>query len=60
MRFCLLDADYIIRDGKRVLRLFGKDEKGNSVIALDEKFEPYFYVLPKTGKESKVKMKFLK
>jgi len=51
---CLLDADYIIEKDidkeKPVIRLFGVDEEGKSVLVLDDSFKPYFYVLPKDRK----------
>jgi DNA polymerase, archaea type len=43
---CLLDADYITRDEKPVIRLFYKGESGQ-VIEEVSGFEPYFYVLPR-------------
>jgi len=46
VKMCLLDADYVIENGKAIIRLFGVDEKGKSVIVFD-KYQPYFYVLPK-------------
>ncbi len=57
MKVCLLDADYIEENGKSVIRLFCKDEKGKSIVALDYDYEPYFYVLPLKGKEKVVKKK---
>ncbi len=56
-RVCLLDADYIIEDGKTIVRLFGKDASGKTVVIHDSSFEPYFYILPKKGKEQEVKSK---
>jgi DNA polymerase elongation subunit (family B) len=53
MRLCLLDADYFDED-RSVIRLFCKAGKKNFV-CLDYDFEPYFYVLPKKGKEGDVK-----
>jgi len=47
----LLDIDYITQDGKAVIRLFGKEKGSNGgttekkIIALDDTFEPYIYVL---------------
>ncbi len=44
----LLDIDYITKDEKAVVRLFGKikgDGEGNDIIAIDESFEPYIYVV---------------
>lgn len=45
LKFCLLDADYIMEDAP-VVRLFGVDESGKSVIVLDRSFMPYFYAMP--------------
>lgn len=44
----LLDIDYITHDEKPVMRLFGKvkGEESNDLIALDDSFVPYLYVLP--------------
>lgn len=44
----LLDIDYITYDEKPVMRLFGKvnGENSNDIIALDDSFTPYLYVLP--------------
>ncbi|MBW6451266.1 MAG: DNA-directed DNA polymerase [DPANN group archaeon] len=44
--FFLTDADYIVIDNKPVIRLFGKTEKGESVIVKDDLFKPYLYVIP--------------
>jgi len=55
MKLCLLDADYIDENNQSVIRLFCKDRNGKTVIALDYNFEPYFYVLPKDGKEKELK-----
>ncbi len=44
----LLDIDYITYEEKPVMRLFGKvkGEKFNDLIALDDGFIPYLYILP--------------
>jgi DNA polymerase I len=57
--FQLLDADYILVNGKPVIRLFGKTPNGKTVCVFYENFRPYFYVLPKDGKEKDV-IDFLK
>ena len=44
----LLDIDYITNDEKAVVRLFGKmkgDKEGKNIIAIDDSFEPYIYVI---------------
>ena len=43
MNFQILDADYTYSDGKPVVRLYGRDESGNSVCCSVLDFEPYFY-----------------
>jgi len=55
----ILDADYVEENGKAVIRLWCKDEKGGNVVVLDENFKPYFYVLPENGKEQDVKRKIV-
>ncbi len=45
----LLDIDYITRDDKAVVRLFGREKNsqgGNSIIVMDGGFKPYIYVVP--------------
>ena len=49
MNFQILDADYTYSDGKPVVRLYGRDESGNSVCCSVPGFEPYFYA--KAGQE---------
>ena len=43
----LLDIDYITYDEKPVVRLFGKvtGDKSNDLIALDDSFVPYLYII---------------
>ena len=55
MKLCLLDADYVDENGSSVIRLFCKDNKGRTIVCLDYDFEPYFYILPKEGKEKELK-----
>lgn len=43
MNFQILDADYTYKDGKPVVRLYGRDQSGNSVCCSVPGFEPYFY-----------------
>ncbi|MDI6644295.1 MAG: DNA-directed DNA polymerase [Methanobacteriaceae archaeon] len=46
-RFILLDIDYITKQGKPIIRLFGKiPDENKSLIVLDKNFYPYFYVIP--------------
>ena len=43
----LLDADYITRDSKAVIRLFYKDSEKGRYIEEITSFEPYFYAVPR-------------
>jgi DNA polymerase I/DNA polymerase-2 len=54
MELCLLDADYV-DENQSIIRLFCKGNNGKTIVALDYDFEPYFYILPKQGKENEVK-----
>lgn len=49
MNFQILDADYTYINDRPVVRLYGRDESGNSVCCSVPGFEPYFYV--KAGAE---------
>ena len=44
VEFCLFDVDYIIENGETIVRLWGKTKSGKTVLALDRKFRPYFYL----------------
>ncbi len=44
--FQLLDATYEIRGKQPVVVLWGKDENNETIVLLDKRFRPYFYVLP--------------
>ncbi|MGI6464123.1 DNA-directed DNA polymerase [Methanobacterium sp.] len=48
-RMVLLDIDYVTRDDKAVIRLFGREKtgaEGKSIIVQDNGFKPYIYVTP--------------
>ena len=47
MKLSVIDADYTLENGKGVILLWCKDEKGNTVLVRDRNFKAYFYVLPK-------------
>ena len=49
--FFIVDVDYFIVENKPVIRLFGKNEKGKTVVLFDKNFKPYFYI--KKGPEFK-------
>ncbi len=63
----ILDVDYVIVNGRPVIRIFGKSEDGKSVCAFHEGFLPYFYAIgcteerlkeePEIAKIEKVKRK---
>ena len=56
--FALIDIDYVLEEGKPVIRIFGRTKQGKSIVAFDRSFEPYFYALPKKtleGAEKAVK-----
>ncbi|MBW3002741.1 DNA-directed DNA polymerase [Candidatus Woesearchaeota archaeon] len=55
-QFYLLDLSYKIVDGKPVIYLFGKTTEGQQICVLDDSFEPYFYVIPKSGADLKEKL----
>jgi DNA polymerase I/DNA polymerase-2 len=44
---CLLDVDYILVEGKPVIRLWGKTKDGKIMVVFDHRFRPYFYIEPK-------------
>jgi len=53
-KFVLLDIDYITKNNKAVIRLFGKiigEENEGTIIALDKSFKPYIYVIPYDANE---------
>ena len=52
--FQLLDCDYILLNNSPLLRLFGKTKEGKVVCAFYKNFYPYFYILPKKGKEDEI------
>jgi len=47
--FQILDCDYVLVDGKPVVRIFGKTKEGKTVCAFYKNFLPYFYVRPEEG-----------
>ena len=53
----LLDIDYITHNDKAVIRIFGKEKQKDGktgekkIIALDDSFEPYIYVIPNDMKQ---------
>lgn len=53
----VIDVDYGLVDNTGEVRLFCKDDKGKTVLVLDNTFKPYMYVMPKDGKFAVLKKK---
>lgn len=53
MNFQILDADYMTENNVPVIRLFGRNENGQSLCCFVRGFEPYFYVKV-SGKINKI------
>ncbi|HKZ45151.1 MAG TPA: DNA polymerase domain-containing protein [archaeon] len=49
--FQVIDCDYVLVDNSPIIRIFGKAKDGKTVCAFHRDFYPYFYVLPKKGKQ---------
>lgn len=47
MEFQILDVDYVLVDGRPVVRVFGKGRNGETVCGFHEGHLPYFYALGK-------------
>ncbi len=58
--FSLLDIDYVLEEKKPAIRIFGRTDKGQSIVAFDRGFEPYFYVSAKEPEKTAEKLKELK
>ncbi|MEA2037174.1 MAG: DNA-directed DNA polymerase [Nanoarchaeota archaeon] len=58
--FFPLDITYRIINNKAVIYLFGKTTDKKQICVIDENFEPYFYVIPKKGKEIEEKLRKIK
>ncbi len=50
MKVFILDVDYEKLSDREVIRIWGKNEKGKTVVLFDENYYPYFFVLPVDGK----------
>ncbi len=60
IRFFPLDITYKIAENKAAIHLFGRTAEGKQICAIDENFEPYFYVIPKKGKNVQEKLEKIK
>lgn len=54
---CPLDIDYILVDGRPIIRMFGRTDDGKSVVAFDRTFEPYFYIESENPEKSAEKLR---
>ncbi len=43
---CILDVDYVLEEERPIIRIWGKTDKGESIVIFDFNFEPYFYIEP--------------
>ncbi len=57
IRFFPLDVAYKTIDGKPVIYLFGRTDDNKQVCVLYDKFQPYFYVIPKKDADIAQKLK---
>ena len=46
MELQLLDIDYQVENEEVKVRLFAKNKEGETILCIDEKFQPYFYAIP--------------
>ena len=51
----ILDADYFLKDGRPIIRIFGKQENGQALCGFYEGFRPYFYVEKNEAVATKIK-----
>ena len=58
--FFPLDITYWVEHDKPVVYLFGRTTDNKQICVIDPNFEPYFYVIPKKGKEVEEKLKKIK
>ena len=53
LKFLPLDFDYKDLNGKTKILIYGKTEDGRNVVVIDDRYEPYFYVLPANVERAK-------
>ena len=51
-----MDVTYRVIGDKAAVYLFGRTKEGKQIGAVDKNFEPYFYVIPKQGKDIEDKL----
>ncbi len=63
LKFQILDCDYVLLNGSPTIRIFGRTQDNKSVCLFYNGHYPYFYVLPKDGREEELidllKQKFI-
>ena len=52
LEFYPVDVTYKITEDKPVIYMFGRTKAGERICVIDERFMPYFYVLPKKGENT--------
>jgi len=53
--FYPLYADYEILNKKPIIKISGRNEKGEKIVFEDKNFEPYFYAIPEQDKIEETK-----
>ncbi len=53
-------VDYEVLNGKSIIKIFGRDEKGNKTLFEDSNYEPYFYAIPEQDKIEETKKRIEK
>jgi len=56
IRFFPVELTYRIENDRAVIHIFGRTEKNEQICVIDDNFEPYFYVVPKKGKDVQEKL----
>ena len=56
-KLLVYDISYDVENGKPLVKIFCTDKNGNLFLVIDRNFLPYFYVLPKEGREKELKKK---
>ena len=58
--FFPIDITYKIENNKAVIYLFGRTLDNKQICVIDQNFEPYFYVIPKKGRQTEEKLSKIK
>src|SRR3989344_5464493 len=60
LSFFPIDIDYVDKEIKAEIRLFGRTEKGERICVIDKNFRPYFWVISKDIDKIKDKIESIK